>query len=330
MEPLNGQRPTSYQSISSAADKEAVSPANATCGTGVLSPMESLTRRDRWYRKLIGGLLLSILIMLGSMVYFSRRPASNRNGNAFDRDAYNNAFNADLLLREEQQERAKTVLHAINHHHHRQHIAMPNGCETTLLILRHCEKYGKDAIDENGDDHCNYIGYQRAEYIATLFGNETRWPIPTQLFALTEIRENNKNYREWETLRPLSKLVGVDIEMIPSDSSVFAQGTYIPLLQEGYLCGQVIVVAWKHSLFPNLANAVGCGPDQGCPTAHPEDDFDTVWQIKFVFDPPIATVHPYKRLSPKPHWFVYGNLAAQGFDPLAFRKSPTLSGRNGR
>jgi hypothetical protein len=168
---------------------------------------------------------------------------------------------------------------------------------------------------------------------------------------VTDIRKHQlRNYRQWETLRPLAesmtmttRIEGVDgtttavldnnIRLIPSDPSVFARGTYLPLLQSGDLCGnKITVVAWEYPTMSALANAVGCGPDQGCPTEMAADDYDHVWQIDFIF-PPVAVAAPVEALNEttitsssrrKPHkqrWHVYGNVVAQGFDPLAISRA---------
>ena len=42
----------------------------------------------------------------------------------------------------------------------------------------------------------------------------------------------------------------------------------------------------KGVYLPDLAIALGCGQDQGCPVVYPEYSFDQVWQLKYVFSPP--------------------------------------------
>jgi hypothetical protein len=185
------------------------------------------------------------------------------------------------------------------------HNFISNDCETTLLVMRHCDKLETD--DENDEDtttnpsnddphrrhrnmkhrdrHCSFVGYERADYIATLFGNTSkyRYPIPKNLYALSANRSNNyMNYREWETLYPLSKMINVSITVV---DDTFATQHYFPLLQSGTLCGQIAVLSWKHSLIPDLVNSLGCGPENGCPMTYPIETFDQVWQIKYVFHP---------------------------------------------
>jgi hypothetical protein len=391
----NGKQQASYQSINTTTNGQAanhhaahgdgtISPSGTpTCGTGVFAPMAYLTRRDRVYRRLVGGLLIVILMVLTGLAYFAMRPEDNDSEawrgsggvvvTVTDDDHHGSTVvhNDDDesrkdLIRYRQVEMAEEALRRLNRHTRRQESSfMPTGCETTLMLLRHCEETGADAVDANGNNHCNHVGYERADYIATLFrssninnknnddddddtsnnNNSTppapprRWPTPSYLYALTEIRKHqHRNYREWETLRPLAESASIDIHLIPSDPTVFVQGTYLPMLQAGELCNKLTVVSWKHSKFPALANAVGCGPDQGCPTFLSGDDYDSVWQIKFVFmvDPTAvaattstngtrtmtATSSSFSSSRRKPHkprWHVYGTVVPQGFDPLAVR-----------
>jgi hypothetical protein len=217
------------------------------------------------------------------------------------------------------------------------------GCESTVLILRHCEKMGPEATDHQGNRHCGYSGYQRAAFLANqLFGK--RWPLPTQLYALTTQRDSNShwNFREWETLLPLSKKLGIDIVLVPEDAEHFAKFHIFPSLRNGDLCGKVTVISWKHSIIPNLANFLGCGPDNGCPESYPEDSFDQVWLLRYVYQPPAISMDDTakiaaaalenrterRRLHHHHHhhddhpasvqgWVVYGSLTNQNFDPLA-------------
>lgn len=364
--PLNHKNtngPSSYQSISTSTNDttiditNGVSPAgnsfsscSSSCGTGVLAPMKNIIRRDRQYRRLVGMIFLVILVALSSLIYAALRPgdhysAAGRHGENDDDSAFDvPVLDDEKEKRAEQAQTAQNALQMLNHHHHKQNRAMPNGCETTLVLLRHCEKDGTDSVDSDGNVHCDHLGYEHARYIATLFSakistvntNETttpaRWPTPSYLYSLTDIRKRHKNYREWETLRPLADSIGIEIHLIPSDPLEFTQDTYIPMLQSGGLCGKVTVVAWKHTLFPDLANAVGCGPDQGCPISLSEDDYESVWQIQLVFfDPkfdnnnnnngtaafssPSSTTDRQKQ---QRQWYVYGTVVSQGFDPLAF------------
>lgn len=86
----------------------------------------------------------------------------------------------------------------------------PEGCEATVVLVRHCEK---GAIRE----HCAHIGYERSVYLSTLFGDSdtSRWPAPSYIFAEGPGHRNNPkkmNFREVETVGPLSKKIGVEVD----------------------------------------------------------------------------------------------------------------------
>jgi len=184
------------------------------------------------------------------------------------------------------------------HDRNSQHQSVSSGCEATLLLMRHCEKYGPYVTDEQGNEHCSYLGYERAKYLASLFGNNDddddnhdkgatsnpklryRWPTPSHLFALSPDRYDHWNFREWETLQPLSKQIGLFIEVLGRND---LPPLFFDLLQSGALCGRLVVVSWKHEYISELATALGCGPDEGCPPTYADTEFDQVWQLKYVY-----------------------------------------------
>lgn len=55
-----------------------------------------------------------------------------------------------------------------------------------------------------------------------------------------------------------------------------ANSIHEKLQQDGDICGQIMVIAWKHRFIPDVAGALGCGPDQGCYEAYPDEEFDQV------------------------------------------------------
>lgn len=183
---------------------------------------------------------------------------------------------------------AGQALDLLNRHVSKQSRHVQRRCESTLLLMRHCEKEGPRTTDaRDGTEHCSYIGYERAAHLASLFGEgrKARWPAPAHLFALTPERAGgggHLNFREWETLKPLSDRSGVVSELHGRWS---LPQQYFELLRSGDLCGRVAVVSWKHEFIPELARNLGCGPRNGCPAGFSEDDFDSVWQLKYVFHP---------------------------------------------
>ncbi|KAG7341968.1 hypothetical protein IV203_007060 [Nitzschia inconspicua] len=174
-----------------------------------------------------------------------------------------------------------------------------NECKVTVLITRHCNDYGVYAMDdgESGDKHCSFVGYERTEYFAMKFESHTaqsqeeinrRWPMPSALYALLPeqgTQNGGINYRQIEMLLPLAKRTNVPIQVVATADQV---GTSIreKLQRNGNICGQVMVVAWKHRFIPDVAAALGCGPDQGCYKSYPDEEFDQVWQLRFIYEPP--------------------------------------------
>lgn len=160
------------------------------------------------------------------------------------------------------------------------------GCEATVLLMRHCEKIGPDIVDTTHNQHCSYLGLERARYIKTLFGSTHRWPKPSYLYAVSPNRTHHLNFRQVETLLPLSEKlrVPIDIQYALGHEGDLAWNI-LHKLRKGQLCGRTLLISWEHVHMPNLARALGCWVEQGCPWFYPEDSFDEVWQLKYVYGP---------------------------------------------
>ena len=193
-----------------------------------------------------------------------------------------------------------------------------SGCESTILLIRHCEKNDDGVVHNNGNSYCSWLGRERSYFLPSLFDPSSprrRWPIPAKIFALTQERDvrydivddiGNPNYREIETVMPLAHKFSIAIEIYPFNQEVLATD-FFSLLQSGEMCGKLSVISWKHELIPSLALALACGPDQGCPHDYPDETFDEVWQIKYVLDPEGKAKH-----SPDPM-----NLTVHTVQPLS-------------
>jgi len=163
-------------------------------------------------------------------------------------------------------------------HRHAPEFKAPEGCEATVVIVRHCEK---GSIRE----HCSYVGYERSVYLSTIFGDDDeRWPAPSYIFALDAGKRHNPKkrvYREMETVLPLAVKSNVTVDYSYDTHRVSLLARRVSdLLRSGEACGKVIVICWKHSEIPHLAHKLGCGPGQGCPADYPSFTFDQAWQIK--------------------------------------------------
>jgi len=193
-----------------------------------------------------------------------------------------------------------------------------NVCTSQLMIMRHCEK-GSEVKGQNR--HCSVKGKKRSEYIATLFNEDLTqeaearpsFPVPTHLYALSKERYKHKyldhnNLREIETLTPTAKKFGLTID---KRYGVFDEGdlalNFFDTLSKnvaknlwtlttmdeaeapatnksGTVCNNdLVVVNWKHSRIPKLAQALACGEKEGCPDKYHKNDFDTVWMLTFEY-----------------------------------------------
>ena len=203
-------------------------------------------------------------------------------------------------------------------HHSLNKFKAPDGCEATVVIIRHCEK---GSIRE----HCSYMGYERSVYLSTMFGNDDeRWPAPRYIFALDAGKRHDPRkrvYREMETVLPLAVKSNITVDYSYDQSRAHLLARRVSdLLRSGEACGQVIVICWKHSQIPHLAHKLGCGPKQGCPADYPSFSFDQAWQIKFVYHHLHHSEHKSGRIPKHDVWQVYGSVQDEGFDPLSFSK----------
>lgn len=198
---------------------------------------------------------------------------------------------------------------------------LQEGCESTVIILRHCEK-GRVT------EHCAYDGFERSVYLASLFGDDknSRWPLPIAIFAEApddRYSRTKMNFREVETVGPLAEIAEVTVDDSYSDRTLTQLGKNIlDVTRQGKMCGRTTVIVWKHSRIAHLARVLGCGPSHGCPVDYHGRSFDQVWQIKFVYDTwkHSSTRHWFVQGIERPSWKVFGSVQSEGFDPLAVSK----------
>jgi hypothetical protein len=110
------------------------------------------------------------------------------------------------------------------------------------------------------------------------------------------------------------------------------------MLQKGDMCGKLILICWKHTDIPKLAQHLGCSYIHGCPYDYQHDQFDQVWQIKYVY----YNDHHINEELPSPFllsesksneeedvstsnpqqinglWKVFGSVQHERFDPLEY------------
>lgn len=133
----------------------------------------------------------------------------------------------------------------------------PNGCESTIMLIRHCEK-------GNLRSHCNYNGFERAAYLATLFGDDKkeRWPAPSSIYALKTggrgHRKHTSNFREVETVQYIADKHQLDVnEQYTTSNHKHLANDLLESVMNGDQCGKLTVIAWKHSDLPRLAQLLG-------------------------------------------------------------------------
>jgi len=206
----------------------------------------------------------------------------------------------------------------------------PPGCESTVLLLRHCDKPNVD----DGDSHCSYVGFERSYHLATIFGE--RWPMPSKLYAMTIDRLGHENFRQTETLEPLSLKSGLEIHSnYTSNENKKLANEIFKDLRDGSMCGQLAVISWKHSCMHTLA--IDLGWDRA-PRRYHGSTFDEIWEIKYVYKPLAVLkdveaqedsilinnreLRSRKKKKVKQNaigdWSIYGTITHQNFDPLEY------------
>jgi hypothetical protein len=207
----------------------------------------------------------------------------------------------------------------LHHHDSKVRGALPVGCETTIVLIRHCEK-GSVA------EHCAFSGYERSVYLSTLFGGANgKYPAPSYIFAEAPVARHSRqkmNFREVETVGPLSVAANVKVDDSYTDETLYDLAHRLKRqIKRGTLCGQVVVIVWKHSRIGELAHWLGCGPHQGCPIDYSGKTFDQLWQIRYIYTNlwnHSTHKNHFIQYPNIPYWNVFGSVQYENFDPLAF------------
>ena len=192
--------------------------------------------------------------------------------------------------------------------------ATPDGCATTLYVIRHCDK-PKDDTDDYGE--CTETGFERADYIARLWGGDyagdaaARYDPPALLLARAPTGTGGQGdgvKREAQTLAPLGAALGLEVDTSLHTTSS-AEKRLARAIAHGEFCGASVLVCWKHTFIPKLLEELGCGSDAGCPTHWKSKEFDTIVQVDYELT---------RGKSGKKHdfsWTVSGAIAHEGFSP---------------
>jgi phosphohistidine phosphatase SixA len=138
-----------------------------------------------------------------------------------------------------------------------------------LLLIRHAEK-----PSDSKDPDLSAAGFERAhklaQYIPEKFGTVDF------LFASAISKHSARPY---ETLKPLSKKIGIPID------ATYADQDYEPLVSEllsdPRYAGKQAVVAWHHGYLPSLAKALGA-PNSTYPNPWDPSVFDLILKFEWM------------------------------------------------
>src|SRR5262245_60443002 len=168
-----------------------------------------------------------------------------------------------------------------------------------VLIIRHGEKLGDPAEEQDGGPDLSVRGSARAAALPTLFapaapsqlscevakatdgfsgtylpvsvgGNAPQFPMPDFIFATARSDRSN---RPVETITPLAAALHLEFNHKHAEEDY---GTVArDILTHPKYAGKVVLICWHHGKIPGLASALGIAS----PPAWPGTVFDAVWQI---------------------------------------------------
>jgi phosphohistidine phosphatase SixA len=137
---------------------------------------------------------------------------------------------------------------------------------TEVLIIRHGEE-PKDG------PHLDDQGRARAKALVKLF--QDPFSMPTALFAA---KSSKHSERSVETLEPLAKALGVEIDTRFSDEEVNKIANSV--LHGARHAGGNVIICWHRETIRELASALGVAN----PPEWPSEQYDHIWRISFSKD----------------------------------------------
>ena len=147
-----------------------------------------------------------------------------------------------------------------------------------ILVMRHAEK-----PEDERDPNLSAAGYARAQrlvdYIPGTFGK------PDAIIAAANSKESK---RSDETVAPLAKQCGLDVQMPYSDDQ-FAQVAHLMLTGKDYKHQPLIVCCWHHGQLPGLMRALGATKGS-YPDPWDEAVFDVILKVGIHADGAIKVV----------------------------------------
>ena len=167
---------------------------------------------------------------------------------------------------------------------------------TTILIIRHAEKPASGR-------KLTPAGQQRAEAYAQYFKNLAVDSQPPRPDCLIAAADSNNSQRPRLTLEPLSKALGLPLNLTFNDK----QNQELARELQSKPHGKVILICWRHGNIPPLVKALGADPDKLIPGGKwPDDEYG--WLLQLSYDQegrliPIKTkrLQPDFSVQPRPH-----------------------------
>ena len=142
----------------------------------------------------------------------------------------------------------------------------------TILIIRHAEK------PATGPE-LTAAGNERAAAYAQYFQNLTVDSKPLRPDCLIAAADSKNSHRPRLTLEPLSKALGLPLNLAFSDKR--SEELVRELQSKPH--GKVILICWRHGDLPNLVRALGADSDKLIPGGKwPDEEYG--WLLKLPYD----------------------------------------------
>jgi hypothetical protein len=140
---------------------------------------------------------------------------------------------------------------------------------TFILVMRHAQKPKGDPIDPD----LSADGQIRAEKLASYI--PANFTSPAFIFAAAISRHSARPY---ETVKPLSKSIGLPIDATIADQDYEALAA--ELLTKNRCDGAGVVVCWHHGNIPSRMHALGAEPGD-YPNPWDPDVFNLILKLGF-------------------------------------------------
>jgi hypothetical protein len=164
-----------------------------------------------------------------------------------------------------------------------------------IMVIRHAEKPSGQfsGVTEAGMTNAHDLivrGWQRAGALACLLA-PAHGPLQSALLARPEFifasaaaddpqPGDSKSRRPEETVTPLARLIGRDVDLS------FSKGQEKAVAKAAQACSGPVLIAWQHENINAIANFI-LGSNEIAPQIWPDDRFDVVFV--FTLDPSDGT-----------------------------------------